>query len=190
MDGDGVARCEADCDDADRNVWPGAVERCNGKDDDCDGLIDEEFLDRDKDGSDSCIEFLLRCNDEDAAVFPGASENCEDQKDNNCNGTINEGCPGGAIDVEAPPTLLPPVSTRPAIPPDGAAGLPGAGDDVELPRTLGGTRLRIRGGGGCDCSATATTPANWLWALIVFGLPLRSLTRRAGRRRATLHPQK
>ncbi len=34
-DGDG-ASC-SDCDDADPDVYPGAVERCNGADDDCDG---------------------------------------------------------------------------------------------------------------------------------------------------------
>ncbi|MCA9541594.1 MAG: putative metal-binding motif-containing protein, partial [Myxococcales bacterium] len=29
-----------DCDDADPAVHPGASERCNGADDDCDGLLD------------------------------------------------------------------------------------------------------------------------------------------------------
>ncbi|MCA9573540.1 MAG: putative metal-binding motif-containing protein, partial [Myxococcales bacterium] len=38
-DGDGFA-CD-DCDDADPTVRPGAVEACNGQDDDCDGAVDE-----------------------------------------------------------------------------------------------------------------------------------------------------
>lgn len=38
-DGDGVAAGE-DCDDADATVFPGAVEVCNGRDDNCDGVVD------------------------------------------------------------------------------------------------------------------------------------------------------
>jgi hypothetical protein len=40
-DGDGVLRCDGDCDDADPAVGPGTAEDCaNGLDDDCDGLVD------------------------------------------------------------------------------------------------------------------------------------------------------
>lgn len=41
-DGDGVASCDGDCDDANAAVYPGAAERCNGQDDNCDGVIDNE----------------------------------------------------------------------------------------------------------------------------------------------------
>ncbi len=36
--------CGDDCDDEDAQIYPGALERCNGKDDDCDLLVDEELL--------------------------------------------------------------------------------------------------------------------------------------------------
>lgn len=38
LDGDGFTDCE-DCDDTDANTYPGAVERCDGRDNDCDGNI-------------------------------------------------------------------------------------------------------------------------------------------------------
>ncbi len=47
MDGDGYApeslgACGNDCDDTDPSIYPGAPERLNGQDDDCDRLIDED----------------------------------------------------------------------------------------------------------------------------------------------------
>jgi hypothetical protein len=42
-DGDGVRACAGDCDDHDATRAPGAVERCDGVDNDCDGQTDEDF---------------------------------------------------------------------------------------------------------------------------------------------------
>ena len=39
-DGDGVT-ADVDCNDDDPAVGPGSAEVCNGEDDDCDGLTDE-----------------------------------------------------------------------------------------------------------------------------------------------------
>jgi MYXO-CTERM domain-containing protein len=34
------------------------------------------------------------CDDNDTSTHPGAAERCGDGKDNNCNGTVDDGCPG------------------------------------------------------------------------------------------------
>jgi len=42
-DGDGVRRCDADCDDTSRTIYPGATEYCDTTDNDCDRRVDEDF---------------------------------------------------------------------------------------------------------------------------------------------------
>lgn len=40
----GYATMSGDCDDSSASVHPGATERCNGTDDDCDGRVDEDLV--------------------------------------------------------------------------------------------------------------------------------------------------
>ncbi len=80
-----------DCDDKDPNVHPKATEICgNGKDDDCNGKIDDG-TDTDGDGYFSCAvgTALADCNDSDPATHPHAIETC-DGVDNDCNGKIDD----------------------------------------------------------------------------------------------------
>jgi len=63
-DGDGFSECSGDCRDQDPAVHPGAVELCDGVDNDCNGLIDDG-PDADGDGFTACNG---DCNDAD----PGA----------------------------------------------------------------------------------------------------------------------
>ena len=97
-----------DCDDTDANVHPGATEICDGKDNDCNGQIDEGvtntfYADADEDGYGNAaisvqacsapagyVASNTDCNDTDANIHPGAAEIC-DGKDNNCNGQTDEG---------------------------------------------------------------------------------------------------
>ena len=106
-DGDGYT-AETDCDDADSSVNPGADEVCNGVDDDCDDLIDEDvlstfFVDGDRDGygdptqtEEACDEGdgLASqggdCDDADPSSYPGADELC-DGVDNDCDSPTDEG---------------------------------------------------------------------------------------------------
>jgi hypothetical protein len=127
LDGDGLGdACDpdkdgdqdpaaTDCDDLDATVRHGAPEACNGKDDDCDGSVDEagssgcSAFFRDADGDTWGVAGDTRClcaadvaggygatrggdcNDGDAQVNPGATEICNDKNDN-CVGGVDEGC--------------------------------------------------------------------------------------------------
>ncbi len=76
-----------DCDDTDSDVHPGALETCNGIDDNCDGTVPEgELLDDDGDGFVRCEE----CDDTDPDVHPGVTDTCDDDIDNDCDGQQGE----------------------------------------------------------------------------------------------------
>ena len=111
-DGDGYLSeaCGGDdCNDSETVTHPGAPERCNSFDDDCDGLIDEVddvedpltfFADSDGDGYGgsevilACFpgpgrtEFTNDCDDSNASISPVGVERC-DGIDNDCDGSVD-----------------------------------------------------------------------------------------------------
>ncbi|MGB0638834.1 MAG: MopE-related protein [Myxococcota bacterium] len=119
-DGDGFISAN-DCDDTEAAAYPGADERCDGIDNDCDGQTDESdaidqstfFSDLDGDGygnADSpitaceapsnTVEDDTDCDDTDISVNPGATEVWYDGVDSDCAGDVDDdrdgdGFPGG-----------------------------------------------------------------------------------------------
>ncbi|MCA9615723.1 MAG: hypothetical protein KC586_23365, partial [Myxococcales bacterium] len=81
---------DLDCDDTLADVHPGATERCNGRDDDCDGVARFEGVleDRDGDGATSCGA-VVDCDDTDPRVGLGAPERCNGA-DDDCDGHVDE----------------------------------------------------------------------------------------------------
>jgi len=102
-----------DCDDLESLSFPGAAELCDGKDNDCDGAVDEEedlqsgsgntwYADTDGDGygdasspTVSCaqpanhVSNTSDCDDDDGGIHPAATEIC-DSIDNDCDGDTDD----------------------------------------------------------------------------------------------------
>ena len=161
LDRDGADAC-ADCDDADPDRHPGAVEVCNGVDDDCDGTEDVDavdaagFVDADGDGfgddrADRVCDLTVAvggdCDDSDATVAPSRPERWNGV-DDDCDGTVDRmGVEGVARTVlhGDPGTEL------------GTAGRLGWGGDLD-------------GDGGDDLVAVQTTRgdgASYAWVVPV-----------------------
>jgi hypothetical protein len=124
VDADGEASLAAggsDCDDRDPAVFSGAVERCNGVDDDCDGRIDADavdvltfFADSDADGwgvvavtTQRCsvpARFSPRsgdCDDANSGINPGVTEQFYDGIDQNCDGESDFDADADGVDAAA-----------------------------------------------------------------------------------------
>ncbi len=108
-----TARRAGDCDDRDPDAHPGAVEVCDGRDNDCNGLTDEPgaqgcttyYLDADKDGwgtervtqcrCSAGLGYVSKagdCDDQGESVHPEAEEACNG-RDDDCDGAVDRpGC--------------------------------------------------------------------------------------------------
>lgn len=90
-DEDGYTPAQGDCDDNDPEVYPGAPIVCgDGKDNNCNGFIDDAEPDQDGDGYPPCRNGeVYDCDDDDPNIHPGMNEIPGDGIDNNCDGIID-----------------------------------------------------------------------------------------------------
>lgn len=111
---DGYAAQDGDCFEGSKDRYPGAIELCNQRDDDCDGEIDEGavpvelYPDEDRDGFYSAQEMASGdmvlgcvptpgyaaeggdCDADNANANPGAEEVCDLYTDEDCNGRVDD----------------------------------------------------------------------------------------------------
>lgn len=167
QDGDGV-RTPTDCDDQNPTTYPNAPERCDAKDNDCDGVVDDGasatfFADADQDGfgdelvslvtcpkPEGYVEQAGDCNDQVAAIHPQAVEVC-DGVDQNCDGQVDEGATTTYYQDADLDTFGSPLSTREACStPDGYVVLSTDCDDSKADVHPGATELCNGRDDNCD----------------------------------------
>ncbi len=114
FDGDGHAKISAggdDCDDLNPGVYPGADEYCDGIDNNCNGIVDDNTVDCPEGMECANLQCVIEdsdndgwpadqdCDDSDPNVHPGAPEFCNGV-DDDCDGQVDNNvidCPPGFL---------------------------------------------------------------------------------------------
>jgi hypothetical protein len=194
----GFGLCDDDCDDEDKTIYPGAQELCNGRDDNCDGRVDEDALPTC--GVGWCRSYASGCSSTSVCV-PGTprKEECN-LFDDDCDGVDDNGTDLELCGRPGVTCRLGQCVPEGEVGADGASATTGSGGSagVDPIGTAGGPGGLDRGaapaadeeGSGCAVShATRTRSGAWgvlagsLFLAVEAGRRARS-RRRAIRRRA------
>ncbi len=129
----GYAAMSGDCDDSSPSINPGATERCNGTDDNCNGSTDEGFG---VGGTCACPSGgggtgVLSCRaDGTGTTCTFGPETCGNGVDDDCDGTVDDGC---GVDADGD-THSPPLDcddTNPAVYPGAREVCDGVDNDCD-----------------------------------------------------------
>jgi len=172
----GYAANGGDCDGAAPTINPGAAEKCNNVDDDCDGDVDERV--RPTCGLGWCSRYSPSCNPSDCRPGPPALETCN-HFDDDCDGEDDNGaCAAGMS-----------CSDSACVANDGELGsAPGPGDPSGGSASVGGGALNAsrdaRPASGCAVRAVVRSRAGGSSVvMLAVGLGLARLRRRGAIRR-------
>jgi Putative metal-binding motif len=170
----GYAANPGDCDDLEPAVNPGVAETCNGKDDDCDQVVDEQV--RPQCGAGWCARYSPTCDLADCTPGPPLAETCN-SFDDDCDGEVdNDACAAGLV-CSANQCVAAEVPG--GVPPGPGAG--GSTPSVAEPGTAGGPPRESapqRADSGCSLRLGAGASLEpWLLAALL-GIA-RSLRRRS-----------
>jgi hypothetical protein len=155
-DSDGWSVCQGDCVDNNPAIHPGAVEACDGFDNNCDGTRDEGFPDLDADGFAACAG---DCNDTDATINPSRPEVCN-HRDDNCDAVVDEGFTDSDVDGYAA-CAGDCQDTNPGVNPGMTELCNGIDDNCNMlvdDRDIDGDGFTACGGTDCDDSNPAVHP--------------------------------
>ncbi|RAL20921.1 hypothetical protein DL240_14700 [Lujinxingia litoralis] len=169
----GLVNNSLDCDDSNPQTYTGAPEICDGKDNNCNQVVDDLLTDtggscstglqgRCEAGTYACVSGALSCAQSNAAV----DEICNGI-DDDCDGTVDEGSPDLGVwyrDEDGDGYGVEGVSTQACSPPQGYAQVPGDCDDTRAD-VHPGRREDCANSTNMNCKAEADeTPDDWLHA--------------------------
>ncbi len=178
---EGYAAVSGDCDDLEAAMNPGASEVCDGLDNDCDSVVDDNasdattwYSDRDSDGygdgataKASCeqpagtVDNDGDCDDREPLAWTDAEEVC-DEVDNNCDGSVDEGVTTTYYaDNDEDGYGNPSRSTQACEAPDGYITASGDCDDKEPLAWTGAVEVCDEVDNDCDGDTDEGVTSEW-----------------------------